>query len=224
MPAIVVLASLASLLATPTPVASRAAPRPTFAGSWVLNRAQSDDARAMMEERQRAAARARRSGMGVPDFSGGGMGGGGGGMGGGGMDGPPGVGMGGMMGSGVDRERGKNITESVTEPAQTFTVTQDDTSLVFDYGEGRSTLLITDGGMLTDNLKGIGFVDTRARWERQRLVVERRFDAGGRVVEEYSRSPESGQLVVAVEFATPRLGKLRFRRVYDPAPVSPPTE
>ena len=193
MPVIMICASLVSLLAG---AAFPAPPRPILAGTWVLNHAQSDNARALLEERRRTTARARP-----------------------GMDGP---GMGGGMSGGesVGRERTQNVIRSVIEAPEAFTITQDDTSVVFVYGKGRTTVLITDGKPLTDNLTGIGYVDTRASWEGLRLVVERRFDVGGRVVEVYAVSRETGQLVVAVEFNSMRTGKVKFRRIYDP-PAEP---
>jgi len=207
MPIIVLYASLVSFLAAPPPFP--AAPKPALKGSWVLNAAQSDDARALLEARQRAMTRAR-PGMDRP-----GMGGGGDGMG-GGMGGAAPAG-----GTSVYRERARNVVQSVIDAPAAFTITQDDTSLVLAYGKGRRTVLITDGEKLTDNVDGIGYVDTMAEWERHHLVVDHRFEVGGRLVEDFSLSPDASQLLVAVEFDSPRTGKVRFRRVYDRSAAPP---
>lgn len=199
---------LASRLIASAPgpaVVATFAPPPRLAGWWVLNRDLSDDPREKLRE-----LRERSGGRG--GWRGRGDGGGEGRRPPVGDEGPRGV-PGGPRGPGTDGGRGA-LALAMKAPAR-FELTQDDTSLTFDYGEGHRMWLLTTGEKLTRNLEGVGYVELKAKWKRERLFVERKFDRGGKIVEQFYLSPDTSQLIVLVELELSRSGELKLRRAYD---------
>lgn len=187
---------------------------PALLGVWVLNRQQSDDPHQKLRELEENARR-NRPRMGGDDGMGGfgGMGGRGpGGMGGmGGMGGPGGP-HGGRQGRGAMGEPMRRIID----PQDRMTITHRDGDLVFDYADGHQFDVTADGKKIHDM---IDEVEIKAKWKGDHLVVERKFDVGTTLVEDYFVAPESGQLFILVEFDSRRMGKVEWRWVYDRAPA-----
>jgi hypothetical protein len=79
--------------------------------------------------------------------------------------------------------------------------------------------VVTPGGSAKVDtlLNGIELV-TKARWKKDRLVVERDFKGLAKVKETYGFDPQTGELVVDVTVAPNRFrGTVELRRVYDRA-------
>ena len=64
---------------------------------------------------------------------------------------------------------------------------------------------------------GGGDLETKAHWQGNDFVVERRVKGGGKVTEDYLRSQDGKQLFVIVGFEGSGGRSIQFRRVYDPA-------
>jgi hypothetical protein len=174
-------------------------------GEWVLNHDESDDPREIMRARQEAA-RPRRPPMGGP----GGMGAPGGMGGAGGMGGP------GMHGGGaVDAGPMRQIREQVLVAPESLTIREERGDLVFAFAGGRTALVTPDGKKVNDKLED---VEIKAQRKGERLLVERKYYFGASLVEEYSVSPTTRQLIVMIEFEPGRGDAVKFRRVFDRPP------
>jgi hypothetical protein len=202
---------------TPPEVAVAPAQR-DIAGTWKLNRDESDDPAAQL-----AALRQGRPGEGEGGGEGragggrGGWAGGGGrggmGRGGGGRGGMGGGRPGGAGGNPAAMQEGMAMLRQATEQ---FTLSQNDTTVTFAYGQGWSHAFRTNGKAVKETLSR-GTLKTKATWEGANLVIDRDWGGGVKLDETYFRSPETPQLFVIVSFKTPRMSKpLEFRRVYDP--------
>jgi hypothetical protein len=194
-----------------------------LSGTWVFSEAESDstgELGQMMRDPQYAEA-------GMPGGQGrrptGGMGGARptGGMSGGR---PTGV-MGGMGGRGgmpqgsrIDPEKMRLTMQLALDARRKFTIVQTDTSVSF-LTEWRQSPALRFGGDEIEEEQNLGNIKTSAGWVGYGLVVERKVDGGGTVLERYVLSPDSDQLFVVTQVEMGQTGRepLEFRRVYDPA-------
>jgi hypothetical protein len=181
-----------------------------LAGTWRLNRDESDDPVARLRTVQEGRPGGEGEGGdrgGFPGFGGRGRGrGGGGGRGGEGMGGAPGGGNRAAM------QEGMAMLRQATER---LSLTQSDTAVMFTTDLGWSRAFRTDGKTVKEQM-GRGTVKIKARWQGANLVIDRDWGSGVKLSETYFRAPETGQLYVIVAFKTPRMSEpLEFRRVYD---------
>lgn len=196
MTGLVVLA-LASGLVTP----------PSLAGTWKLNKEESEDARAKMRD----SGGDRRPGGGSGPGAGGGMGGPGtGGRGGFGGRG------GGFGGRGTDRDGGRDgSARSFFEPPETLTITQ--TAEEIGVDDGATVLhLHPDGRKIKSEGGG---TETTTTWRGNELVVEMKAERGRKITSAYMRVPEKGQLHVTSTMEGRGGEPITVRRVYDAAPT-----
>ena len=201
--------AMAAALASPAgaPVEASPAP-PSLSGKWVLNKEESEDARAKMSE---AGAGRRPGGYEGPH---GGMGGPGGGRMGGGFGGHGGMGGPGGERPGGDRPGGgRGDMKGFLEPPETLSITQGADEIAVDDGQtvhhlrpdGRKTKTEVDGERTT-------------RWNGAELVVESKPSHGPKVTSAYLLVPEKHQLYVTSRFEGRSGDAITVRRVYDAAP------
>jgi hypothetical protein len=98
-------------------------------------------------------------------------------------------------------------TLAIAETDSTVTLTGDDAPALVVTGDGRALRQKVDSG---------GDVEVKGRWQGNDFVLERRVSGGGRVSEDYQRSPDGKQLFVIVGVDLERR-TFAFRRVYDAA-------
>jgi hypothetical protein len=97
-------------------------------------------------------------------------------------------------------------TLTIGESDSTLTVTPDTGAALILYGDGRKVKQAVEGG---DD------VETKARWQGNDFVVERKVSGGGKVTEDYLKSQDGKQLFVIVSVDPGRGRSFEFRRVYD---------
>jgi hypothetical protein len=93
----------------------------------------------------------------------------------------------------------------IGETDSTVTFGDDSTALVL-HGDGRILVQPSDSG---------AEVRITARWLGNAFVVTRQVSGGGRVTEDYLRSPDGQQLTVLVHFDGGSNHSLDFRRLYN---------
>ncbi len=211
----------------PQPAAQTAGAKPNMAGTWALNKAQSDDPRQKMHD-------AMGGGEGGHGGQGGGYGGrggwGGGGNGGGGNGGGEGGGYGGNGGGGG---RGQGRGEGMINELSQLTIEQTSTSAKVTGSSGRVLALYSanntasstsaqgsSGSSSGSSGGGDEYAPPAAQWQRSQLVAvaERR---GGTNTQTYELSPDGKQLFVTTKMESQRFTQpVIFRLVYDPAKSS----
>lgn len=192
-----------------------ASPATALAGTWKLNRDDSDDPR----EKLRSAIQ-DRSQNGNPGGMGrrGGMGGGGIGMGipgaGGGMGGGmgrPGGAQG--PGSGSDDQRARLL--DVVEPPNGLRVAQKGPEVDMMDDNGHTRALFTDGRKVEKPKKDAPQTQVKARWEGQTLITEEKGPDGEKISHTYELSPE-GKFIDTLTLESKRLNTpIIVRSVYD---------
>ncbi len=172
---------------------------PTLAGTWTLNEQKSDDVRKKMEDFRRGASNS-------PAVAGRPWG----------RDGAN-PGRPGTLGAG-DRGGGGPGPAMMPVP-RTLAIMVTDSTVFVDPGTGPPALLFTDGRRVeVAERPGAPPSSRTAKWDKQRLVVERNLGSGNRIVERYALDADGAALVVDTEVIMDRLGKISFRRVYDRHP------
>jgi hypothetical protein len=179
-------------------VASLAAERPDFSGTWKLNQELSEDPRDKMAEsmsKGRGEGGGRRGGEGM----GGGMRGGGGGRGGG-------------------REGMQERSRELEQRFQQFTIDHEDPTFRIRFADDSESAFFTDGRM-TEDLEA-GLLEARGRWKKgKRIEIERDSPQGGSITETYELSADASQLFVKTKMdGKGQSPKISFQRVYDRVP------
>lgn len=200
---------------TPAPqtAAQPAGAKPNLAGTWALNKAQSDDPRQKMHDA-----------MGGGEGGQGGQGGGYGGHGGWG---------GGGNGGGGGRGRGQGRGEGMINELSQLTIEQTSTSAKVTGSSGRVLALYSanstasststqgsPGSSSESSGGGDEYPPPAAEWQGSQLVAvgERR---GGTNTQTYELSPDGKQLFVTTKMESQRFTQpVIFRLVYDPAKTS----
>lgn len=193
------------------PARAQQAQHPDLRGRWIYNPSQSDNPRDM--------AQAGDSGGGDRGGRGGGMGGMGG-MGGGGRRGGFGGRRGGFGGGGggmsdEQRARMRQTAAMAFQAPPALTISADDSTLTLAPDTGAAMVLYGDGRKVKQKVEDGGDVETKARWQGNDFVVERKVSGGGKVTEDYLKSQDGKQLFVIVSFESGRGRTIEFRRVYD---------
>jgi hypothetical protein len=208
--------------------------KPNLSGTWALNKDESDDPRAAMQQ-------AGNSGGDGNGNSGGGRYGGGGGMGGGGGTGGGGGwggggqrgGAGGYGGGGGGRRGGQNGGNAMTnlsqltieQTASSAKVTGDSGDVLAIYSADNSSKANSPAGSSTNSsASSSGDSDTAstppaAQWQGSQLVAVTPGRRQGSTTRTYELSPDGKQLYVTTKIDNPRFkNPVTFRLVYDPAP------
>ena len=186
------------------------AQHPDLSGRWSYNAAQSDNPRAMAQG---------RDSMGAGDEGGGGgrRGGFGGRRGGfGGRGGRGGYGGGRGM-SDEQRARMRQTMALAFQAPAALTVGETDSTLTITPDTSAALVLYGDGRKVKQSVEGGGDVETKAHWQGNDFVVERKVSGGGKVTEDYLKSQDGKQLFVIVSLDSGRGRSVEFRRVYDAA-------
>jgi hypothetical protein len=183
---------------------------PSLAGTWTLNKEQSEDARAKMRD-----SGAERPGGWTGPGGRGGMGGPGGGV--GGRSGGFGGRGGGFGGRGADPDRGRDSRprRAFLQPPETLTITQTAEEIGVDDGD-RVLHLHPDGRKIKSEGGG---AETTTRWRGNELVVETKVDRGAKITSAYMLVPEKHQLYVTSTMEGRSGEPITVRRVYDAAPA-----
>lgn len=115
-----------------------------------------------------------------------------------------------------DKERMRAVMQSVLRAAGALRIVQDDTTVMVIDLEGRPRVHHPDGRKKSYPVQGVGNVESRAKWDDGKLVVELRMDDGIRLSRTYELDEESRQLHVRVRMEGGQLQRaMDFRRVYD---------
>ena len=86
----------------------------------------------------------------------------------------------------------RNVPERLRISADGKTVT------VIDRSGGEMTLY-TDGSKFREAVQDQGYVETRAYWGAEGLVIERKVDGGGKITENYGLGLDGSRLIAFVE-------------------------
>lgn len=116
------------------------------------------------------------------------------------------------------RRRMHQTTELAFQAPALVTITETDSTVTLTADSGQALLLYADGRKLKQSVDSGGDVEIKARWQGNDFVVERKVSGGGKVTEDYLRSPDGKQLFVIVSLDAGRRS-VDFRRVYDAAPT-----
>jgi hypothetical protein len=199
LPAALAASQAASQAGQATPAAAATGPA-RLDGAWVLNRQQSTSIGGGGDAGHEGGGH-RRGG-----FSGG--------------FGRPGGGMGrGAGGGSEDREameRQRALVRELLEPLPRITVTSDAESITFTVADGRVRKYRLDGKKEKHQFDN-GTVDTKSKWENDRLTIETSTSGGTKLVETYSVNDQH-QLVIEASFEGGRRGdRAPIVHVYDDA-------
>lgn len=193
------------------------AQHPDLSGTWTHNSRVSDNPRDRVQTpdsggREGAEGRGGRRG---------GFGGGRGGLGGfgGGRRGGWGGG-GGERGAGMSDETRARLRQTMHlafDAPRTLKIASTDTAVTLTADNAVALVLYADGRKLTQKVDSGGDVEIKSHWQGNDFVVERKVSGGGKVTEDYLRSPDGKQLFVIVSFDGGGGRSIDFRRVYDTA-------
>ncbi len=206
--------------------------KPNISGTWALNKDQSDDPRAAMQQAGNSGGNG--NGGGGRYGGGGAMGGGGGNGGGGGWGGGGGQrGGGGGEGGGGGRRGGQNGPGAMNNLSQ-LTIQQTASSAKVTGASGDVLALYSASEPAPANSSAApsssssssssGDSDTAgappaAQWQGSQLVAVTPGRRQGSTTRTYELSPDGKQLYVTTKIDKPRFTKpVTFRLVYDPAP------
>jgi hypothetical protein len=206
---------LGSLVLAGAVLSSAVAQRPDLSGRWIFNASQSDDPRDRIRAGDTTVAveRGGERGSGFPGMRGG-RGGFGGGRGrSGGRSG--GFGGGGGM-SDNQRQRMRQTLQLALHARGALAIAETDSTVTLTGDDAPALVVTSDGRKLRQKVDSGGDVEIKGRWQGNDFVLERRVSGGGRVSEDYQRSPDGKQLVVIVGVDLERR-TFAFRRVYDAA-------
>ncbi|HEV8307701.1 MAG TPA: hypothetical protein VGW35_08530 [Methylomirabilota bacterium] len=183
---------------------------PSLAGTWTLNKEESEDARAKMRD-----SGAERPGGWTGPGGRGGMGGPGGGV--GGRSGGFGGRGGGFGGRGANPDGGRDSgpRRAFLQPPETLRITQTAEEIGVDDGD-RVLHLHPDGRKIKSEGGG---AETTTRWRGNELVVETKADRGAKITSAYMLVPEKHQLYVTSTMEGRSGEPITVRRVYDAAPA-----
>jgi len=189
-----------------------------LAGSWKLNREESDDPRKKMQE-----ARGSSGGGGGGPYGGSRRGGGypGGGYPGGGYPGGgggPRGGHGGGMGGGPSDEDRQHMRD-LLNPADSLTIAQKDAEIDLTDDQNRKRVFYTDGRKLQKS-KDENYRELAAHWEGNLLLSEEKGPRGGKIARSIGLSPDGQQLIETLYIETGRSSSdVSIRFVYDLVPA-----
>jgi hypothetical protein len=100
------------------------------------------------------------------------------------------------------------------EPPAVLVITQGETELTPDYGEGYLVRLRPDGRKVK---RAGASIETRAQWKNRTLVVESETDVGSKLTTTYSLQLEPRRLLVEMRLQPPQGGPVAAKLVYDAA-------
>jgi hypothetical protein len=188
---------------------------PDLTGAWVLNNELSDKPVQMRGPDDVGGEGGRGRPPGGPG-GGGGFGGGMGGLGRGGSGNPGGAAG---MPNPEEMERMRAVMEVAMRVPAKLIIVKSDERLVVTDDEGVSVRVPLDGKKDTGAANGVPF-ETRAKWERSKLRVERKFKGGLKIVEYYSVSIDPRILTVTSKLEGGQMpgGARTVKRVYDLKP------
>jgi hypothetical protein len=196
------------------PVAQSSAPQigghPSLAGTWALNKDQSDDPREKM--RQAMGNSGGQGGGGNAGGNGGGYGGGNGG----------GMGRGGGGGMGGRRGQGRGAGGEMNEFSQ-LTIDETASSAKVTGSSGRVLALYSSSNAPKSNSSNSENSEEEnapaaAQWQGSQLVAVAQGRRGGSTTRTYELSPDGKQLYVTTKMDNPRFQQpVTYRLVYDPA-------
>ena len=228
-PAVLLAAALLALCPGRARCQQAAPPHPDLSGRWKLNLAKSDDPLTMLAFDTTGAATR-------PEGVSGGRGGSAGGGGYGGRSGGfGGRGLGGMGGgrrgaagaargdappplSESQRQGFRQALRYALDPPSHLVVAQTDSTVTF--GGDTATLVLHGDGrpVVIPPRDSAAEVRVNARWIGNAFLVTRQVAGGGRVSQDYLRSPDGLQITVIVHFDGGVGRSLDFRLVYDLLP------
>ncbi len=127
----------------------------------------------------------------------------------------------GRRSGGRSPEQMRSGMDAVRRAAESFTIRQDDSTVVIAYSE-RILTLFTDRRKQKEVVGDDVEIEYRAWWEGGKLLIERKLDGGVTLTEEYSAHAGTGRLHVLTRLEGDRLPRtIAFVRVYDPAKDTP---
>jgi len=119
------------------------------------------------------------------------------------------------------RQRMQQTLRLVFQAPAAITIAQTDSTVTLAPDTGAALILPSSGKKIRQEATrdGDGDVEIKGRWQGNAFTVERKVSGGGKVTEDYLRSPDGKQLFVIVSFDNGRGGSraITFRRIYDGA-------
>ncbi len=107
----------------------------------------------------------------------------------------------------------------IRRASRAFTLVQTDTTVMIVSDEPISLLLYPDGRKIVTEVRGVGEVQLKTKWDDNELVVERKLENGSKIKTIYELAEGGQQLWVTVEASGgPIPFPIKFRRVYDAQP------
>jgi hypothetical protein len=102
------------------------------------------------------------------------------------------------------------------EASAALNILQDDSTVTIVGAEGSRLILYPDGRKIEYPIEGAGNVETRAYWDDERLVVERKAENGPTATSTYVLVSEGRQLHIRTRLVGGAMPEpVEFRRVYD---------
>ncbi len=176
---------------------------PNIAGTWVINREDSDDPREAMQE-------AMQQGGGPGD----GQKGGGRTRGGSSGRRPTGTRDPGAVGASPEQmQRIQRLMREAARAAQRIVIEQTDSTVVVTTDRGQRVLFSDNRKIETTAPNGID-MELKTKWDGNKLKVETKWDGGVKITEEYELQDEQLNLNIRIESTRPRR-RVRFKLVYD---------
>jgi hypothetical protein len=115
-----------------------------------------------------------------------------------------------------EMEQMRAMMQSVIRASEALRIVQDDSTVMVANAEGTLRIHHPDGRKKSYPVEGVGNVESKAKWDDDKLVVELRMDGGIRVTRTYELDEEDRQLHVRVRMEGGQLQRaMDFRRVYD---------
>jgi hypothetical protein len=196
------MGSLVLLLAPGPLVRAGAQERPDFTGVWTLNRDLTT--RPGQHGEDRGSSTGRRTpvgGSGMP-------------MGGGRGPGAMGGGYGGARANPEEMAKAREAARLAMLMPERLTIVRDKETIVLTDDDGISSKLTADG-KTTKSALGALKVETKAKWDGDVLLVERKFEAGVKVTDRYSVTGTPRRLTIASRIENNKMPARTFQRVYD---------
>jgi len=117
---------------------------------------------------------------------------------------------------GGNRQRVHEQVSSIVATTRVFKLVQNDSTLTIMGVAGGDIVLYHDGREVEGRIEGLGTTVTKAKWDDEKLKVERRLEGGAKLATTYELLEGGRQLSLVFKVSGVRQS-IEFRRIYDAA-------